>query len=179
MSRKRLFAALLTLLMAVSAAYAQDEVTSAYQFAMGDLIAISVYQEPDLSFQVRVSESGIVDYPFIGDVQLIGKTAAEVALTIRERLISGEFLVDPKVSINVVQYRPFYIEGQVRIPGTYPFEPGLTVRKAISIAGSFTERASRSNITIMRNSSEVDPADDILDEPIQPDDVITVAERFF
>lgn len=159
---------------------ADTPAATAYVLGPGDLINIAVYEEPQLSFQVKLGESGMVSYPFIGDVRVTGRTAGQVEATIRERLVSGEFFVQPVVTVNVLSYRPFYIDGAVNRPGSYPFEPGLTLRKAISVAGGFSERASRSNISVVRDSEEISPSEDgLLDTPIRPDDIITVAERFF
>lgn len=169
-------------LILTSVARAQDGSSvpsQPYQLSAGDLITISVFQEPDLSFQVRLGELGVISYPFIGDLLVKGETTNEVESTIRERLISGEFLISPEVSVNIAQYRTFYIDGEVGAPGSYSYEPGLTLRKAITLAGSFTERASRSNISIVRDSEEISPSGDILEERVMPDDIITVAERFF
>src|SRR5690606_23115630 len=113
---------------------------------------ISVYGEPDLSFQIKIGESGIITFPFIGELKSAGMTTGEVENAIRQRLIDEEYLLKPEVTASIIQYRPFYITGEVRSPGSYPFEPGLTLRKAISIAGGFTERASRSKIIIVRDS---------------------------
>jgi polysaccharide biosynthesis/export protein VpsN len=153
--------------------------TTDYTLAPGDLINIAVYEEPQLSFQVKLGATGIVNYPFIGEVMVTGKTTNQVGSLIRDRLVSGEFFVHPEVTVNVLAYRPFYIEGAVNSPGSYAFEPGLTLRKVISMAGGYTERASRSNISIVRNSKPLPLNDKMLDEPIRPDDIITVAERFF
>lgn len=171
--------AIFILCMPVVAQETQAPETQIYTLSPGDVIAISVYDEPEMSIAVRLSETGGISYPFVGEVEVLGRTTSEVAAAIKESLISGEYFVQPEVNVNITQYRPYYIDGQVAGSGSYPFEPGLTLRKAISIAGGFTERASRSNITILRDSEEFVPVGEILDTPIRPDDIITVAERFF
>lgn len=154
-----------------------------YVLGANDVIAISVYMEEDLSFQeLRIGDSGRINYPFLGEIQAAGNTVSGFEALIRRGLIDGEFLIDPAVTVRIVQYRPFYINGEVSMPGSYPFEPGLTLRKAVSIAGGFTERASRRNIAILPEGAGQDekPAlTDNLDVALGPGVIITVEERFF
>lgn len=156
---------------------------SDYVLGPNDVIAISVYMEDDLSFEeIRIGDSGRINYPFLGEIQAAGNTVSGFEALIRQGLIDGEFLIDPAVTVRIVQYRPFYIDGEVESPGAYPFESGLTLRKAVSIAGGFTERASRRNIAILPEgaSENEEPAlTSNLDVSIRPGDIITVAERFF
>lgn len=156
---------------------------SSYVLGTNDVISISVYDEVDLSFEeIRIGDTGNITYPFLGDVKASGQTLNQLEQTIRRRLIEGEFLIAPIVTVTIVEYRPFYIDGEVEKPGSYPYEPGLTLRKAVSIAGGFTERASRSNITIhdagIAEDEEPRTAAN-LDITVRPGDVITVKERFF
>jgi protein involved in polysaccharide export with SLBB domain len=161
-------------------AYAQE---SSYVLGANDVIAISVYMEEDLSFEeIRIGDSGKINYPFLGEIQAVGNTVSGFESLIRKGLIDGEFLIDPAVTVRIVEYRPFYIDGEVEEPGAYPFEPGLTLRKAISIAGGFTERASRRGIEILPEgaSQNDDPeVTDNLDISLKPGDIITIEERFF
>ena len=152
-----------------------------YSLGAGDLIYISVYEEEDLSFEVLIGESGNVTFPFLGEIRVTGNTTNGVESIISRGLIDGEFLIRPEVTVNIVEYRPFYIDGEVEDPGSYPFEPGLTLRKAITIAGGFTERASRSKISIIsaaRESGEPVEAES-LEVSVNPGDIITVDSRFF
>lgn len=159
---------------------AQD---SSYVLGPSDVIAISVYEETDLSFDaIRIGDSGVINYPFLGELRAAGNTISTLEFNIRRGLVEGEYLINPDVSVRIVQYRPFYISGEVASPGSYPFEPGLTLRKAISIAGGFTERAARRNISILaENTGENDEPRvvDNLDTNLQPGDIVTVEERFF
>jgi len=152
-----------------------------YQLGAGDLIAISVYGETDLSFEVKIGDSGRITYPFLGEIQVTGNTTQELEGLITHGLIDGEFLIRPEVTVNIVEYRPFYVNGEVQDPGSYPFEPGLTLRKAITIAGGFTERASRSRISIISGSSDSGESviAESLDIFVKPDDIISVSQRLF
>lgn len=154
--------------------------SSTYKLASGDVIRINVFSEPDLSFEeIRLNDAGIFSYPFIGDVRAKGKTAAEIEQHIAKKLQDG-YLVNPRVSISVLQYREFYISGEVEKPGGYPFQPGLTVRRAAALGGGLTERASSNRITIIRDQDPMrrpEPAS--LDTLIMPGDTITIEQGFF
>lgn len=156
---------------------------SSYVLGPNDVIAISVYMEEDLSFEeIRIGDSGLINYPFLGEIRAAGNSVSQFESLIRGGLIEGEFLIDPAVTVRIVQYRPFYIDGEVEEPGGYPFEPGLTLRKAVSIAGGFTERAARRGIEILPEGADEDTEPvqtDNLDISLNPGDIITVEERFF
>jgi polysaccharide export outer membrane protein len=153
-----------------------------YRLDAGDVINIRVLGEEDLSLEIEIGESGSITYPLLREVQVRGMTLGELESRMTRRLIDEEFLIDPDVSINIVEYRPFYINGEVEEPGSYPFEPGLTLRRAVSLAGGFTERASRSRITILNSDNEeidMEAGEELLDMRISPGYIITVNQRFF
>lgn len=156
------------------------ESTSTYKLASGDVIRINVFAEPDLSFEeVRLNDAGIFSYPFLGEIRARGKTAAEVEQILTERL-KGDYLVDPRVSVSVLSYREFFISGEVKQPGGYKFQPGLTLRRAVALAGGLTERASTSRITIIRDQdSSRTPERATLDTLVMPGDTITIDQGFF
>ena len=155
---------------------------SSYVLGANDVINISVYGEDDLSLRdVRIADSGIITFPLLGEVRAAGNTIRGFELALREGLIREEYLVDPRITITMVEYRPFYIDGEVEKPGSYPFQPGLTVRRAVSIAGGFTSRAARNGITIHSTedlgASEREAGS--LDAPVGPGDLVSVPQRFF
>lgn len=150
-----------------------------YQLDTGDKIRIQVYNEPDLYLETRVNDSGIISYPFLGNIKVVGLTPSQLEGVITQRL-KGDYLIDPKVSVDIMEYRQFYVNGEVQSPGGYPFQPGITVRKAISVAGGFKERASRDKVFLIREGSNNDePAKVSLDDKVWPGDIITVEESFF
>ncbi len=157
-----------------------------YTLGAGDLISISVYDEEDLSLEVRIGLSGQISYPLLGDVAVSGLSPKQLEVKLVEGL-KGPYLVDPSVTVSIKEYRPFYVIGEVKKPGGYPFHPGLTVDKAISISGGFTERASRGKIYVVHDSaanSQQRHEDDEkiavkLFDVIQPGDVITIEQSFF
>jgi polysaccharide export outer membrane protein len=150
-----------------------------YRLGTGDVINISVYGEEDLSRQkYRLPDSGVITFPF-GEVRALGLSLVELENKVADGLRGG-YLVNPRVSVSMEEYRPFYINGQVDKPGAYPYKPGLTVRMAVSIAGGFKERASMSNIFIQRENDDQHAQTKIgLDGAVSPGDTITVEESFF
>ena len=155
-----------------------------YELGAGDLISISVYDEPDLSIEeVRIGQSGSVSFPLLGEITVAGLSPEEF----EDRIIAGlkgPYLINPSVTVSVVEYRPFYVTGEVEKPGSYPFHPGLTIDKAISVAGGFTERASKSKIYVIHDDAPVASKDDKkisveLADVVKPGDVITVEQSFF
>lgn len=165
-------------------AAAQNSASSSVNYALGpgDVLSIQVYEEPDLSFpEMRIGDTGMINYPLLGEVAVAGTTTGEFERLLREKLVDGEFLIAPAVTVTIVEYRPFYINGEVETPGGYPFQPGLTLRKAITVAGGFTERANRKRFTIHRGGAEDEASNTVssLDVPIAPGDTITINERFF
>ena len=155
------------------------ESLSDYRLGSGDRIQIQVFDEPDLSFEVMLSDAGTISYPFLGEVRVLGNTVGQLGVQITEGL-RGDYLVDPKVNISVVEYRPFYVNGEVESPGGYPYQPGLTLRKAIALAGGFTERASRTKIFVLSENGLGGKQRQIrIDEILGPGDIVTVEQSFF
>lgn len=152
---------------------------SQYQLGSGDRINISVFGQDDLSMEIRLPDVGTINYPFLGELKLVGMTAAEVESLIYEGLL-GDYLVNPSVSVSIVEYRPFFIDGEVKRPGGYPYQPGLSVNKAAALAGGYTERANRDKITIVRETDgqQFEFSVSVIDM-IQPGDIVTVNQRFF
>jgi len=160
-------------------ASAEKPLSSAYTLGHGDAISIQVYGEQDLTVDVQLNDLGVVSYPFLGEIAVLGLTVSEIQKKITEGLKDG-YLVDPKVSVTVSQYRRFYVNGEVRQPGGFPFLPGLTIRKAISLAGGFTARAAQNKIYIISDSDDSkSPQRAGLNSSVKPGDVITVKQRFF
>ncbi|MDX8379274.1 MAG: polysaccharide biosynthesis/export family protein [Gallionella sp.] len=154
-------------------------VGSSYRLGAGDVINILVYGEEDLSrHHLRLPDSGVISYPF-GEVNALGLRLVELGKKVAEGLRGG-YLIHPRVSVSMVEYRPFFINGQVASPGAYPYQPGLSVRKAVSLAGGFKERASESSIYVVREKDDQhEQSKIVLDAAVYPGDTITVEESFF
>lgn len=153
---------------------------SVYKLGAGDVVSIRVLGEEDLSREkIRLTDTGTIFMPSLGELTVRGKTLGEVERLVVEGL-RGRILVNPKVSVSVDEYRPFFINGMVDRPGGYPYQPGLTLRKAAALAGGFKERASMNKLFLIRGDdpsqrqSKVD-----LNTQIFPGDIITVEESFF
>lgn len=153
---------------------------SVYRLGPGDVLTVRVFGEPDLSIaSAKLTDSGTIFLPMLGEMLVGGLTLGQIEHTVVERL-RGRILVNPKVSVSVDQYRPFFINGMVRSPGAYPYQPGLTVRKASSLAGGLQERASLKKIFVIRASDPQQLSQRIqFDDIIYPGDIVTVEESFF
>ena len=150
---------------------------SDHKLAAGDEIQIKVYEESDLSMNVWLDETGVFNYPYLGNIVANGKTVRELKSTIHDGLLEG-VLVNPSVSVSVVKYRNIYVTGGVKSAGGYPYQPGLSVRQAIALAGGLTEWGSASKIKIRREKmAEAEPAG--YDVNVGPGDTITVGEGIF
>jgi polysaccharide biosynthesis/export protein VpsN len=153
---------------------------SNYRLGAGDVISIRVFGEDEFTMErIRLTDAGTIFYPSVGEIRLRGMTLGELEQTI-DRGLRGRILVNPRVSVEVVEYRPFFFTGMVKNPGSFPYQPGLTVRRAATLAGGFDVRASMRRIFIIREGDpdqKQQPA--TLDTPVGPGDLVTVGESFF
>ena len=150
-----------------------------YLLGEGDRISIQVFDEPDLTMESLIGASGIINYSYLGDLQVAGKSSQQVERQITQLLQDG-YLVNPSVNVTVLGYRPFFINGEVRSPGSYPYQPGLTLDKAIALAGGLTDRASTRKMFIQKaaNSSQNEQRAN-MQTKIAPGDIISIKEGFF
>jgi polysaccharide export outer membrane protein len=154
-------------------------IESSYVLGAGDRVQIVLYGTDEANTQYTVSDAGMIGVPLIGPVKAAGLTVTDLQSEITNKLAQG-FIEHPKVSVEVILYRPFYILGAVTKPGAYPYAPGTTVQSAVAIAGGYTYRADedfaitdrRINNAVVRGRSE--PSDTVL-----PGDVIRISERYF
>ncbi|TGE83944.1 capsular biosynthesis protein [Pseudoalteromonas sp. KS88] len=149
-----------------------------YLLDTGDIIQIKVYGEDDLSLETKIGRSGKLNYPFLGEIEVSGLTEKSLQQKIY-RGLKGDYLIEPTVYVNVIQYRPFFIHGEVRMPGSYAYQPGMTVNQAIAIAGGFTERASEEKIFLFKEKNKSRQIDATLDSIVHAGDTLTVEQRFF
>ena len=170
---------LLLALVVLPDTYAADPDTQ-YKLAAGDVLRIIVFGEPELSIKkIRLSDAGTFSYPFLGEISAKGLTPGQVEKIIVDGLKQG-YLNDPKVSLSQIEYRSFYINGEVQKPGSYPFVPGLTLEKAIALGGGLTERASIKRVTIVRGDGGPTLTDAVTrNTVIAPGDTISIAQGFF
>ncbi|AKT43211.1 uncharacterized protein CMC5_074420 [Chondromyces crocatus] len=158
----------------------------------GDEFELRVVGEEKLPTVFTVAPDGTVDVPYIKRIKVAGLEPQEIAALVRARLMEEQYFIDPSVSVSVKAYKSKRIEvlGQVQKPGSFPLESGMTLLRAISLAGGFNSVANRDKITIRRRSKDgktvVDTvsADDISDNripdiPLQAGDSIDVKQRVF
>jgi len=151
-----------------------------YTIGPGDLVSVSVFGEPDLSVKkVKVGSDGNISIPLIGQVNVQGQTVSQLESKLEGMLKAG-YMKDPKVTVAILDYRPFYVYGEVKKPGGYPYKEGLTVEKAIAIAGGLTPRASKRKVTLKHEGSPDGKGTRVnLKARVTPGDVITIGESFF
>ncbi len=157
------------------------EVKNDYILGQGDTISIQVFDEPDLTLSTSVGTSGSINYSYLGDIKVSGKSPSQLERHIAGMLQNG-YLVNPSVNVTVTQYRPFYINGEVRSPGSYPYQPGLTLDKAIALAGGLTDRASTRKMFVTKGQGGGQSEEGsrvFLNSRIAPGDIITIKEGFF
>jgi polysaccharide export outer membrane protein len=145
----------------------------------GDRIFIQVFDEEDLTLETVVGASGAINYSYLGDLRVSGKSPAELEQQIA-RLLRDGYLVNPSVNVRIVEYRPFYINGEVRAPGSYPYQPGLTMDRAITLAGGLTDRASTRKMFLLSGRGDSQQEKRVnLNSKVQAGDIVTIKEGFF
>lgn len=156
----------------------QEVLERVYTLDSGDRLKITVYGQEDLSGEFQVDGSGNISFPLIGEVSAKGLSLRELEKRLKERLQDG-YLVDPRISLEVLNYRPFYILGEVNNPGKYEYVSGINLFNAVAMAGGYTHRARRGQAEITRSNPEevIDDADH--STVVMPGDVIYIRERFF
>ncbi|UYN97257.1 MAG: polysaccharide export protein [Enhydrobacter sp.] len=149
-----------------------------YRLGAGDKLKVTVFGEEDASGEYEIDATGAISARLIGRVAVKGMTVSEVEQALIDHYRSRGFFRNPRISIELVNLRPFFILGEVEKRGSYPYVNGLTVAQAVAIAGGYTYRASRSRITIQRvGAPKEEPATE--DAPVYPGDIVRVPERFF
>lgn len=151
-----------------------------YRLGPGDKLAVKVFGQDDLSGEFEIGADGQLSMPLIGQVDAAGLTVAELRARMVE-LYNENYLVDPQVTIEVANYRPFFILGQVRNPGSFPYQSGLNMRQAVALAGGYTNRALHEPMIVIRNNEEDVPTRYSVtqDYPVLPGDTIEVQRRLF
>ena len=154
---------------------------AAFTLGPGDKIRVTVFGEVAVNGEYTVGPDGALAFPLIGAIDARGRTVAQLEAAITQKLAAG-YILDPRVSIDVLTFRPFYILGEVNRPGQYPYAQGLSVAQAVATAGGYTYRARTSRVFIRR-------ADEAVEEElslkkgrqvwVMPGDTVRVGERYF
>jgi protein involved in polysaccharide export with SLBB domain len=151
-----------------------------YKLGPGDKVRVTVFGEEALSGEFIVANNGAVAVPLIGEVTAGGLTPSAFQIAIQEKLTSSGMVKSPRVSTDVISYRPYYILGEVTKPGQYPYAVGLTMTKAVATAGGFTYRANHKVIYVTREGTTREvPISLTAASTVGPGDTIRVAERYF
>ena len=156
----------------------QEALETLYTLGSGDRLKITVFGEDDLSGEFQVDGSGRISFPLIGEVRARGLTLRQLESRLSEKLKDG-YLVNPRISLEVLNYRPFYILGEVSSPGKYEYIAGINLYNAIAMAGGYTHRArkNRAEITRINPDEVIEDADH--STVVLPGDVIYIRERLF
>jgi protein involved in polysaccharide export with SLBB domain len=171
---------LIALVASAGAVFPAHAADNGYRLGSGDQIKITVFGETDLSGQYEIDGAGVVAFPLIGQVKASGGTARDLEKRIASKLSDG-YLKNPTVSIEVLTYRPFFILGEVKRPGSYAYKNGLNLLNAVALAGGYTYRAKSSVWVITRSGDSSYNEREVTDGAFQirPGDTIVIPERFF
>jgi polysaccharide export outer membrane protein len=150
-----------------------------YTLGTGDRVRVTVFGEPDLSGEFEVDATGKISMPLVGDVRIGGLPMRDAEKAVAQMLSQG-YLANPRVNVEVLNYRPFYIIGEVNTPGSYPYVNGMSVLTAVALAGGYTYRAREDRVSITRaNDPQRREYRAAPDTPVLPGDIIKVPERLF
>lgn len=158
---------------------ATANLNAGYILGAGDRVRFIVFGEQQLSGEFAVSQQGVLSYPLIGDIRAAGRTIPDVIAEVTLRLKDG-FVNEPKVSAEVLNYRPFYILGEVNRPGTYPYSSEMTVMNAVATAGGFTYRANRGSVFVKHAGETGEKKYKLTaDTMVRAGDTVRISERMF
>ncbi len=153
---------------------------TAYQLGVGDQIRVITYGEDQLSHDYRVGDDGSIAVPLLGAVSAEGLTTAQLSTRIAAELRERKLVREPSVSVQVTDYRPIFVLGEVAKPGQYSFQPGMTMLTAVTVAGGFTYRAVQSYAYVVRLDNRQTAVGKVLPGGfLKPGDVVKVYERVF
>lgn len=156
-----------------------EAINQPYTLDAGDQVRVTVFDQDDLTNSYAVDQSGYISFPLVGAVPARGRTVQQMESAIAQELRQG-FLRNPDVSVQVDQYRPIFVMGEVGSAGQYSYVPGMTVQNAIASAGGFSARANQANADITRHiNGRVMTGRVLISDPILPGDTIYVRERLF
>lgn len=158
-----------------------DPPVTAYHLGVDDQVRVITFGEDQLTGTFRVNDSGTIALPLLGAVKAAGLSSAQLAEEISSELKRKQLLRDPSIAVEISEYRPIFILGEVKNPGRYPYEPGMTLLTAVSVAGGFTYRGIKSYASVVRlaDSGHAEEGRISRQGIVQPGDVVTIYERTF
>lgn len=165
---------------AVAQATAAASPLTDYQLSTGDRVRVIVFNQPELTGEYQIDATNMLSLPLVGRIPAGGLKPVELERQLAAKFNEG-YLKDASVSVEVVAFRPFYIVGEVKTPGSYPYVWGMSVLNAVALAGGFTYRAKESAFYLLRTAPDgrKTKLDAAQETSVLPGDVITVRERFF
>ena len=169
----------LSIALCVPAQSAVAQVQQEYRMGPGDRLNVTVFGQPDLSGEVVIDGTGRISLPLIGQVDANDKTITELQTEITVAL-DKDYIINPRVTVDVINYRPFFILGQVKKPGSYSYIEGMTVRMAVALAGGYTRRGRKDPVVIIRANDPEQARQEVSpDALVLPGDIIEVERRIF
>lgn len=151
-----------------------------YRVAPGDRLRVVVLSDTELSGEYEVDSTGMISPRMAGRVVVLGMSMPEIEALLADRYRTSGFLRNPRIGVDLVSRRPFYIVGEITRPGSFPYVSGINVIQAVAIAGGFTRRAAKTRITIQRFNAQSGEEETVTeDSPVGPGDIIRVPERWF
>lgn len=154
-------------------------ITGPYRLDTGDVVRVTVFEQPSLSSTYSVDQSGYIAMPLIGQVPARGRSTVQLQTAITGKL-AAQYLRDPNITVEVSDYRPFFVHGAVKAAGRYAYEPGMTAETAIAVAGGFSGKTGSRNVRVSRTlNGTLREGVIAVTEPIRPGDTLFVPERSF
>jgi protein involved in polysaccharide export with SLBB domain len=155
--------------------------SNAYRLAPGDKLKVNVFNETDLSGEYQITDRGHIAFPLIGEIRAAGMSVEEFRLNLVDALQNG-FVRSPRVTVDIINYRPINVVGEVRNAGQFAYRPGISVQDAIAMAGGYTYRANTKVVYVTRSGSSEQIEVDLKgqdDTQVLPGDNLRVPERYF
>lgn len=165
----------------LSVAEANQQIGDGYAVATGDRLKVTVFDEPNLTGEYVIGASGELALPLVNPIPASGRAPSKVAEGIAAQLKAGGYLLDPRVAVEIMKFRPIYVLGEVGKPGEYPYDGKLTYLQAVAKAGGFTPRANRKIVELQRPGWPSSRMIKLTEAPLQvaPGDTLVVREAFF
>jgi polysaccharide export outer membrane protein len=158
-----------------------EEARNGYRLGPEDQVRVTVFNDPRLTGDFRITDAGMLALPLVGSVPAAGRTTTQVERAVERVMAQRNLFRDPSVAIQVIEYRPVFVLGQVERGGRFPYQPGMTALSAVAVAGGFNYRALQDSMSVTRigedgRAQEFRATRQTL---LQPGDVVTVFERRF
>lgn len=168
--------AFIAMVLAGAVTTTHAELQQAYRLGPNDVIRVQVFGEEDLSVERNVDGDGTITFPLLGTLSVGGRTVQDLQDELTAQLRAG-YIRQPKVTVFIIRHRNFYVSGEVKKPGGFEYNEGVTVQKALALAEGFTEKADRSELKVTRlNGGSVQTVPVALDALVLPNDLIIVPQ---